>query len=239
VARIRSNNVFGSTTDDPLTNVATTLNSAGLANLAAVTGADHALITLDPGRVAGAPEIVRVTAHTASATSATITRGQFGTAAREHLVGTAWEHAPVAHTDQTAQVTDFPGEWEDYTPSNTNVTVGNGTETARFCRIGNTVFWRYSLRWGSTTSYGGDIQIGLPVTMANPASDPQSPAGAGSVTESGVASQPVTATASASDDDSVRLVHHELTSNGFVDATAPFTWGTADKIDVGGSYEAA
>lgn len=95
MARLRSNNVFGTITDNPLTNVATSLNSAGLANLIAVTGSDTAVITLDPNRVNGAPEIVYVTAHTASATSATILRGQEGTAARQHPSGTFWVHAPT------------------------------------------------------------------------------------------------------------------------------------------------
>lgn len=90
--RIRTDNVLGTVTDDPLTNVATTLNSAGLANLAAVSSA-HAIIVLDPLRSAGAPEIVVVTAHTGSATSATVTRGQYGTAARQHASGVLWVHA--------------------------------------------------------------------------------------------------------------------------------------------------
>jgi hypothetical protein len=96
MARIRTNNVFGTTTDNPLTAGAVTMNSAGLANLGVVAGSDEALITLDPNRVNGAPEIVRVTAHTGSAASATIVRGAFGTAARSHPLGTEWEHAPVA-----------------------------------------------------------------------------------------------------------------------------------------------
>ena len=40
------------------------MNSAGLANLGAVSSA-HALVILDPLRTAGAPEMVIVTAHTA------------------------------------------------------------------------------------------------------------------------------------------------------------------------------
>lgn len=90
--RIRTDNVFGTVTDNPLTNSATTLNSAGLANLAAVSSA-HAIIVLDPLRAAGAPEAVIVTAHTGSATSATITRGAYGTSARQHAQGTLWVHA--------------------------------------------------------------------------------------------------------------------------------------------------
>lgn len=110
MARIRTNNVFGTVSDNPLTNVATTLNSAGLANLAAISGSDEALITLDPNRVNGAPEIVRVTAHTGSATSATIVRGRFGTAARQHAQGTEWEHAPVANaTPAAGTIGDFLG----------------------------------------------------------------------------------------------------------------------------------
>lgn len=92
--RVRTNNVFGTTTDNPLTNVATTMNSAGLANLAAIA-TQHAVITLDPLRVSGAPEYVIVTAHTGSATSATITRGAYGSTARQHPLGTLWTHAPL------------------------------------------------------------------------------------------------------------------------------------------------
>jgi hypothetical protein len=96
VTRLRSNNVFGTTTDAPLTAGATTMNAAGLANLVAVTGSDYAVVTLDPNRVDGAPEIIYVTAHTGSATSATILRAQEGTSAREHDAGTFWVHAPTA-----------------------------------------------------------------------------------------------------------------------------------------------
>ena len=91
--RIRTDNVFGTLTDNPLTSGATTMNSAGLANLAAVSSA-HALIVIDPLRSAGAPECVIVTAHTGSATSATITRGAYGTSARQHASGVLWVHAP-------------------------------------------------------------------------------------------------------------------------------------------------
>lgn len=92
--RILANNVQGTTTDNPLLVGATTINSAGLANLPVVSSA-HAVLVLDPLRVNGAPEIVVVTAHTASATSATITRGAYGTTARQHASGTVWVHAPT------------------------------------------------------------------------------------------------------------------------------------------------
>lgn len=90
--RIRDNGVFGNITDNPLTAGATSFNSADLSDLSIVL-ANHALVTLDPLREFGDPEIVMVTAHTAAATVATIQRGMFGTVARDHPVNTLWVHA--------------------------------------------------------------------------------------------------------------------------------------------------
>jgi hypothetical protein len=92
--RVRDNNVFGTTTDNPLAAGATSFNSLGLVNLS-VIATKHAIITLDPLRQFGNPEIVIVTVHTAAATVATVTRGAYGTAIREHPQGTLWVHAPL------------------------------------------------------------------------------------------------------------------------------------------------
>lgn len=92
--RIRANNVLGTIDDNPLATGAVVMNSVLLANLPTVSSA-HAVITLDPLRQNGNPEIVIVTAHTVSATSATITRGAYGTTARTHPQGTVWIHSPM------------------------------------------------------------------------------------------------------------------------------------------------
>lgn len=92
--RIRANNVYGLTTDNPLSAVATTFNSTGLAMLPAVSSA-HAVVVLDPKRIFGEPELVIVTAHPIFNTSATITRAAYGTLARAHPMNTAWAHVPM------------------------------------------------------------------------------------------------------------------------------------------------
>lgn len=92
--RVRDNNVFGTVSDNPLIAGATTFNSGGLVHLSAII-TKHAVITLDPLRQYGEPEIVVITVHTTSATSATIGRGAYGTIAREHPQGTLWVHAPL------------------------------------------------------------------------------------------------------------------------------------------------
>lgn len=62
-----------------------------------VAGSDDLCITLDPAALYGNPEIVRVTAHTAAATSMTIVRAQHGTTARQHTQGVQWVHAPYVN----------------------------------------------------------------------------------------------------------------------------------------------
>jgi hypothetical protein len=93
--RIRSNFQSGTITDNPLTNVATTINSAAFASLPAVTSTSHLPIVMDPTGSAGAPEIIYITAHTALATSATVVRGQEGSSARQHATGMTWRHAAL------------------------------------------------------------------------------------------------------------------------------------------------
>lgn len=111
--RVRSNFQSGTITDNPLTNAATTINSAAFASLPAIGATQHLMIILDPTGSAGAPEIVMVIAHTASATSVTVARGQEGSSARQHASGTTWRHgALVSDYDSVlgyAQVTANQG----------------------------------------------------------------------------------------------------------------------------------
>lgn len=95
MTRLRTNALRGVISDDPLTSGATTVNSTDFADLPTVAGTDDLLITLDPAALYGDPEIVRVTAHTAAATSVTVVRGQLGTSARAHTANVQWVHAPA------------------------------------------------------------------------------------------------------------------------------------------------
>lgn len=61
----------------------------------------------------------------------------------------------------------WQGTWAAYTASLTNITLGNGTITSRYCRIGNTIFVNVNLVFGSTTTLsGGLVAIGLPTAQA-------------------------------------------------------------------------
>lgn len=94
--RTRTNFVGGLVEDAPLLVDATTLTSASLANLPVIDGTNHAALIIDPDGNDGNSEIVWITAHTASATTATILRGQEGTTARQHTQDTPWVHTSTA-----------------------------------------------------------------------------------------------------------------------------------------------
>lgn len=65
--------------DAQLNNGSTTISGLFLADLPAVSGSDYVVLTIDPDSAHDDPEIVHVTAHTASATTATILRAQEST----------------------------------------------------------------------------------------------------------------------------------------------------------------
>lgn len=93
MATTYTNFLSGATTDNPLLIGATTVNGTALADMPAISAPATMWLVLDPDGANGAPEIVQVTAHTASATSATIVRAQQSTTAREHPVDTGFRVA--------------------------------------------------------------------------------------------------------------------------------------------------
>lgn len=110
--RLRSNNMSGTISDNPLAQVSTTINSPEFVDLPVVDGTNHLILVLDPLEVNGAAEIVQVTAHTAAASSVTVTRGFEGSVPRAHILGTTWFHGPVVsdynYTQRTALSTNRP-----------------------------------------------------------------------------------------------------------------------------------
>lgn len=260
--RIRENGVFGTITDNPLTAGSTTFNSADLARLSAVAG-NHALITLDPLREFGDPEIVMVTAHTAAATVATIQRGMFGTSARSHPQGTLWVHAACdndfveivtsltrpsdqyegqliyetdtdrfsGHNGSNWETVAQLGAWASYVPTDTNVTLGNGTRTAKFVQLGKTVHFSWSITFGTTTAFTGTVSVGLPVAAAA--------TGRWSVAVYMLDSGTQNFSAGAFIDSGGSSAQPLLAAGGGINSTIPFTWAVNDRLVVSGTYEAA
>lgn len=149
--RRRYNFMSGIISDNPLSNSATTLNSTNLAGLPAVGSTEHVALVLDPTGVGNGPEIVWVTAHTGSATSATIVRAREGTSAVQHASTIAWVH--VATTADFGTIGDdndqpssggLPFEGEQYVDT-TNDRVQHYSGSA----------WQRTAHYSSTGRTGG------------------------------------------------------------------------------------
>lgn len=131
------------------------------------------------------------------------------------------------------------GAWTSWTPSYTNLTVGNGTVVAKYQQIGKTVNFRWSLVCGSTTTISSDCAISLPVTANSDYSTSNVRTTVGKVFAYDVGT---------SNNVGVFVTIASATSGTmfFDDSTAPragtgfpFTVGSGDTVTVTGSYEAA
>jgi len=125
--------------------------------------------------------------------------------------------------------------WQAFTPSWTNVTVGNGTATGKYFIFGDLVVFRVDLAFGSTTTLAVGARVNFPVTAETGASFC---VGLGTAID-----------ASASARFGIRLELASGTALAFfadngtslvdVAATVPFTWTTSDELHILGVYEAA
>lgn len=136
---------------------------------------------------------------------------------------------------------ELGGAWQSWTPTWTNLTVGNGTLSCAYTRIGNTIIARVSLVFGSTTSISGSaVAFTFPVT-------PSSSYGAnhfmGTVRlqDANGADAPGSLALTASGE--VLVTRGDATGSSLLDAdlssTTPFTWTTSDAIKGTFIYEAA
>jgi hypothetical protein len=123
----------------------------------------------------------------------------------------------------------YTGSWSNYTPTFTNLTVGNGTLAARYCQIGKVCFVKMFFQMGSTSSMGTTPYFTLPVTAGTYQATAQfgtmyiEDAGVVSVTGVFIARDTTTAFLSALGAN-VTFVG----GNSPFTASSPFTWGTGD-----------
>lgn len=133
--------------------------------------------------------------------------------------------------------------WVSWTPTWTNLTVGNGTVSAKYAQIGKLVMCRMNIIFGTTTSVAGDIQFSLPVTTAAYAGA----AGlhglgkaraydfSGALVYEGIVMNHSTTVAAAR----WQLASGTYVTQVLASSTIPFTWDDPDEITADFIYEAA
>jgi hypothetical protein len=127
----------------------------------------------------------------------------------------------------TGELSALNGAWTSYTPTLTGITIGNGTVTTLYRRIGKTVDYRGNITWGSTTSSGGNWNLSLPVTPF------VVPGGIGAAYLS--RNSPATVQVGAAALFGSILFFISGTAN--VASAAPWTWATSDQLLWSITYE--
>jgi hypothetical protein len=131
--------------------------------------------------------------------------------------------------------TNDNGTWVNWTPSYSNLTIGNGTVVARYQKIGKLVNVYFKFTLGSTSAVAGGAYFTTPTTPAQT----QFPAQL-LMRDTGTAWWFGACIA----DGSAVFLNNQRVSGNFtisetITSTAPFTWTTGDFLIVNLSYEEA
>jgi hypothetical protein len=141
----------------------------------------------------------------------------------------------VMADSSTATGLKYGGDWTTWTPTLNNLTLGNGTVTARYRQIGKTIEAYFKFTLGSTSAVGSGPTFSLPANHSQP-----SISGTCAYEDSGVGHGPMNYLLAgnlcyvfALNAGGTYLTYSTPT------ATVPVTWGTNDSIIVQFTYEAA
>lgn len=147
--------------------------------------------------------------------------------------------AAVLNTEVRDPLTALQAAWTSYTPATTNITVGNGSVTGRYNRVGKTIDFQCTFTFGSTSAVSASPTFSLPVTALTTgwaATD-------GSIFDTSVGAlgyYPVAGVALSTTIVTCRI-WPSTAGNPWnaIGSTTPITWATGDVLTIQGRYEAA
>jgi len=133
------------------------------------------------------------------------------------------------------------GKYTSFTPTWTNLTVGNGTVISGFARVNDFVHYYGVFAIGTTTSITGPVIVNLPLTSANPFSIYNMPLGLSSYHDisAGIIYEGTMIPAS-STTANFRVGRANATDlfGANVNSTVPMTWVSTDRIQWNIMYRA-
>jgi hypothetical protein len=117
--------------------------------------------------------------------------------------------------------------WTNYTPTWTNLTLGDGSQSGEYRYSQDQIRVRGTLIFGSTTAVTGTISLLIP----NSATSAASGLSVGNLVLEDVGARLyVGQTLVATSSTAIAFYHSESGNGGAVNATAPFTWAVGDAI---------
>jgi hypothetical protein len=130
--------------------------------------------------------------------------------------------------------------WTTWTPTLVNLTLGDGSLTARYTQIGKTVFFNIVFILGSTSSVAANSTISLPVT-ASSSINANTAIGSSLLKDANVGEYiGLTRFLSTTTIRPVTLQGNvAFVTAASISDTSPFTWTNTDRMVITGTYEAA
>ena len=144
--------------------------------------------------------------------------------------------------DHETRIVANEGAWATWTPTYTNITIGNGVVTASYKQVGNTVFGRWGIKFGSTSSMGNGPTVSLPVTAKDTTPGAVEFSSSMLIGDAGVTQYygfSRLITSSSNFGFFVLSTTSTYATYVGVTSTVPMTWTTNDTIGVSFTYEAA
>ena len=170
-----------------------------------------------------------------------------GSAARSSAIGTAnFEEGMLTYLTDVNKLQVYtgaefedvfdPNAWTTYTPTFTNVTVGNATVVFKYKKLGKTVFVRGTFIFGSTSSISGIIRFTLPVNAVDAGFHHASVL----IEDTGVEAYQGTLFVSPISDANLKVINSAGTNAVFrnTSSTVPMTWNATDLFKTYFFYEA-
>lgn len=156
--------------------------------------------------------------------------------------GSGLDDGAVTNAKLATGVGQPGGAWTAWTPTWTNLTVGNGTVVASYTQIGKTVKVAVSFLLGTTSAIGTAPTINLPVTPKSTATHARAYFGQGEALDAATATYPLIIESSpGSSTGEIKALGASGTYTNMLNlsATIPMTWGNLDGLVLRLEYEAA
>lgn len=131
--------------------------------------------------------------------------------------------------------------WATYSPTLSNITIGNGTVVAKYIQTGKQVTARITITFGSTSAMGTTPQISLPVSASSGYLAGAESYGTAQILHNGNYINPAVTIVVDTNNVEAYAIDTSTTYAKYADITSsvPFSWGTGDALYFYLSYEAA
>jgi hypothetical protein len=133
-----------------------------------------------------------------------------------------------------------PAPWVSYTPTLTNLTLGNGSMSAKYAVIGKTLLLKFDIELGSTSSVGSAPRISIPSGFTIASAVAGRPVGLGQTKPGSATSEFTLTTAVLNSTTLYAFVHRSDSTYVIVNditSTVPATFGTGGYISFRATLE--